>query len=70
MQRPDDPARELADRTRPILGAEGFSDERVDELAYALVNDHVGKDSVQFVDWALAVGPFGLDPRGGVLTLP
>jgi hypothetical protein len=62
---PDDAVRRLAEDARPVLGAQGFSDERIDELAYAFVNDHVGKDSAQFVDWALAEGPFGLDPEEG-----
>jgi hypothetical protein len=60
-----DVARQLADDARPLLGAEGFSDERIDELAYAFVNDHVGEDRAQFVSWALAQGPLGLDPEEG-----
>jgi len=40
---PDDVARRLAEEARPQLGAEGFSDERIDELAFAFVNDHVGE---------------------------
>jgi hypothetical protein len=63
---PDDLARQLAEEARPILGAEGFSDERIDELAYAFVNDHVGEDRAQFVNWALAEGPLGLDPEVGI----
>jgi hypothetical protein len=39
---PDDVARRLAEEARPVLGAEGFSDERIDELAFAFVNDQVG----------------------------
>jgi hypothetical protein len=61
----DDVARRLAEDARPILGAEGFSDERIDELAYAFVNDHIGEDRDQFVNWAMAEGPFGLDPEEG-----
>ncbi len=61
-----DVASRLAEGARPILGAEGFSDERIDELAYAFVNDHVGDDSSQFVNWARAQGPFGLDPEEGL----
>jgi hypothetical protein len=61
-----DVARQFAEDARPILGAEGFSDERIDELAYAFVNDHVGDDGAQFVNWALAQGPFGLDPEEGL----
>jgi hypothetical protein len=45
MQRPDpdEVARLLADEARPVLGAEGFSDERIDELASAFVTHHVGE---------------------------
>jgi hypothetical protein len=45
MQRsdPDDVARLLAEEARPLLGAEGFSDERIDELASAFVTHHVGE---------------------------
>jgi|GEM_PF-2550075 hypothetical protein len=67
MQRsdPDEVARLLADEVRPLLGAEGFSDERIDELASAFVTHHVGEGAPQFVRWALAEGPFGLDPEEG-----
>lgn len=63
---PDERARLLADEARPLLGAEGFSDERIDELAFAFVNDHVGEGTTQFVNWAMAEGPFGLDPEVGL----
>ena len=63
---PDDAARQLAEDARPVLGAEGFSDERIDELAYAFVNDRVGEGGAQFVNWALAEGPIGLDPEEGL----
>jgi hypothetical protein len=62
---PDDVARRLADEARPQLGAEGFSDERIDELAFAFVNDRIGEGGAQFVAWAMAEGPFGLDPEAG-----
>jgi hypothetical protein len=62
---PDDVARRLAEEARPVLGAEGFSDERIDELAFAFVNDQVGEGAAQFVNWALAEGPIGLDPEEG-----
>jgi hypothetical protein len=62
---PGDLARQLAEDARPVLGAEGFSDERIDELAYAFVNDHVGQDRAQFINWALTQGPLGLDPEEG-----
>jgi hypothetical protein len=66
MQTPDDLARQLADHTRPILGAEGFSDERIDELTHAFVDDHIGEGEEQFVNWARAEGPFGIDPEEGL----
>jgi hypothetical protein len=62
----DEIARRLADEARPTLGAEGFSDERIDELAFAFVNDHIGKGETQFVNWAMAEGPIGLDPEAGL----
>ena len=62
---PEEVARRLAEDARPILGAEGFSDERIDELAHAFVNDDVGEDRAQFVNWALTQGPIGLDPEEG-----
>jgi hypothetical protein len=62
---PDDVARLLAEEARPLLGAKGFSDERIDELAVAFVTHHIGEGRAQFVNWALAQGPFGLDPEEG-----
>ena len=62
---PDDLARRLADAARPVLGAEGFSDERIDDLADAFVTDRIGEGEAQFVSWARAEGPFGLDPEEG-----
>jgi hypothetical protein len=61
----EDLARRLAEEARPVLGAQGFSDERIDELASAFVNDHVGEGGAQFINWAIAQGPFGLDPEEG-----
>jgi hypothetical protein len=58
-------ARALADQARPLLGSEGFSDERIDELADAFVTDRVGEGSEQFISWAIAEGPIGLDPEEG-----
>jgi hypothetical protein len=63
-------ARQLAEDARPILGAEGFSDERIDELAYAFVNDRVGDDSAQFVNWGAHPGTLRPGPRGGTLRRP
>jgi hypothetical protein len=62
---PDDVALRLADDARPVLGASGYSDERIDELAYAFVNDHIGEGDEQFINWAVAEGPIGLDPEAG-----
>jgi hypothetical protein len=62
---PGDAARVLADQTRPHLGAEGFSDERIDELAFAFVADNLGEGVAQFLSWARAQGPLGLDPEVG-----
>ena len=64
-ENPDEVARRLADEARPVLGAEGFSDERIDELALAFAADHIGKGEDQFVNWARAEGPFGIDPEQG-----
>lgn len=58
-------ARRLAEEARPTLGAEGFSDERIDELAYAFVDDRIGDGVAQFINWAVAQGPIGLDPEEG-----
>ena len=63
---PGERARLLADEARPLIGADGFSDERIDELASAFVDDRVGEDAAQFVNWARAQGPFGLDPEEGL----
>ena len=62
----DERARRLADEARPLLGAEGFGDERIDELASAFVNDRIGVGAAQFVKWARAEGPIGLDPEEGI----
>jgi hypothetical protein len=62
----DEIARRLAEEARPTLGAEGFSDERIDELAFAFVNDMIGEGEMQFVNWAMAEGPIGLDPEAGI----
>jgi hypothetical protein len=62
---PDDVARRLAEEARPVLGAQGFSDERIDELAEAFVTSRIGDGTEQFVRWAMAQGPIGLDPEEG-----
>ena len=58
-------ARRLADEVRPILGAVGFTDTRIDDLAYAFVIERIGEGSEEFLSWAQAQGPFGLDPQLG-----
>jgi hypothetical protein len=58
-------SRALADEVRPQLGSEGFSDERIDELADAFVTSRIGETTEQFVNWALVQGPIGLDPEEG-----
>jgi len=58
-------ARALADEARPLLGSEGFSDERIDELADAFVTSQIGENTEQFITWAIAQGPAGLDPEEG-----
>jgi hypothetical protein len=58
-------SRALADEVRPQLGSEGFSDERIDELADAFVTSRIGETTEQFVNWALVQGPIGLDPEAG-----
>ena len=59
-------ARAFADQARPLLGSEGFSDERIVELAEAFVDDRIGENAEQFVNWAIAEGPIGLDPQEGL----
>jgi hypothetical protein len=53
----------LADEADPILAAEGFSDERIDELADDFVTGRIGEGTAQFINWAIAQGPIGLDPE-------
>jgi len=67
MRRDDaeEAANRLADEVRPVLGAEGYGDERIDELAHAFVHDRIGEGADEFVMWARAEGPIGLDPEEG-----
>ena len=58
-------ARRLADEVRPILGAVGFTDSRIDDLAYGFGVVRIGDGSEEFLSWAQAQGPFGLDPQLG-----
>jgi hypothetical protein len=50
-------ARLLANQARPVLGAEGFGDERIDELASAFIAKDVGESLEEFLRWARAEGP-------------
>jgi hypothetical protein len=52
-------ARLLANQARPVLGAEGFSDERIDELASAFIAKDLGESVEQFLRWARLEGPAG-----------
>jgi hypothetical protein len=55
-------ARLLANQARPTLGAEGFSDERIDELASAFIARNIGESVEEFVRWAQLEGQAGPDP--------
>jgi hypothetical protein len=52
-------ARLLANQARPVLGAEGFADERIDELASAFIAKDVGESLEEFLRWARMEGPAG-----------
>ena len=54
-------ARLLANQARPALGAEGFGDERIDELASAFIAKGIGESVEEFVRWARLEGPIGPD---------
>jgi hypothetical protein len=49
-------ARLLANQARPRLGAEGFGDQRIDELASAFIAMDVGESLEGFLRWARAQG--------------
>jgi hypothetical protein len=51
-------ARLLANEARPVLGAEGFSDLRIDELADAFIARNIGQGGDEFVRWAREQGQF------------
>ena len=55
-------ARLLANQARTVLGAEGFDDERIDELASAFIARSIGESVEDFVRWARVEGPTGPDP--------
>jgi hypothetical protein len=56
-------AHDLAQKTLPFLDAQGFSEGRVHELALAFAAKDIGSSTEEFVDWALAQGRLGHDPR-------
>ena len=49
-------ARLLANQARPELGAAGFSDQRIDELASEFIARDIGEGLEQFLRWARAEG--------------
>ncbi len=57
-------AHQLAQEARPFLEAEGYADQRIDELAlaFAAKDKDVGRNTEAFIDWALAQGRLGRDP--------
>jgi hypothetical protein len=50
-------ARLLANQARAELAADGFDDQRVDELASAFIARDLGEGLDQFLRWARAQGP-------------
>ncbi|SRR6266540_4829910 len=59
-------ARQLAQEAGPFLEAEGYTSQRVGELALAFAAKDVGWSTEEFIDWALAQGRVGQDPSVGV----
>ena len=49
-------ARLLANQARPELGAAGFSDQRIDELASEFIARDIGEGLDEFLRWARAEG--------------
>ena len=49
-------ARLLANQARSELGAEGFSDQRIDELASEFIASDIGEGFEEFLRWARAEG--------------
>ena len=49
-------ARLLANQARSELGAEGFSDQRIDELASEFIARDIGEGLEEFLRWAQAEG--------------
>ena len=50
-------ARLLANQARPVLGAEGYADQRIDELASEFISRDVGEGIDEFLRWAELQGP-------------
>jgi hypothetical protein len=57
-----DSAHQLAQEARPFLDAEGYSNQRIDELALAFVANDLGRGHGEFITWALAQGRLGPSP--------
>jgi hypothetical protein len=55
-------AHQLAQEARPFLEADGYTNQRIDELAMAFAAREVGWSTEEFIDWALAQGRLGRDP--------
>jgi hypothetical protein len=55
-------AHQLAQEARPFLEAEGYTSQRIGELALAFAAKDVGWSTEEFIDWALAQGRLGQDP--------
>jgi hypothetical protein len=55
-------AHQLAQEARPFLEAEGYTSQRIGELALAFAAKDVGWSTEEFIDWALAQGRVGQDP--------
>jgi membrane-bound ClpP family serine protease len=56
-------AHDLAQKALPFLEAQGFTEGRVHELALAFAAKDIGLTTEEFIDWALAQGRLGHDPR-------
>jgi hypothetical protein len=52
----------LAQEARPYLEAEGFTNQRIDELALAFLANDLGRTRAEFIPWALEQGRLGPDP--------
>ncbi|HYY81076.1 MAG TPA: hypothetical protein VFD04_18130 [Actinomycetes bacterium] len=57
-----DRAHVLAYEARSMLAAEGYSNQRIDELALAFIANDVGWGREEFISWALTQGRAGRDP--------